>query len=154
MTTYNHTLLATSVAIVSKEWSLPEKLVALAALAFSHLVFDAIPHLHWYSFVGLSKNPKQLLGAFVELFGGLIILPVVFVIVFGLDWFWLGAFVISASAFDFMVASKVSLIISINHRAHFWADKVKGIQLAVWEIGQTAIMVYLVWFCLFQIKTA
>lgn len=105
-------------AVLTQESSFTLKLAACAALAISHVPADALPHQHWYSFEKMNENIFQKLGALVELFGGLLILPITLGVIFGLNMFWLGVYVISASLLDVLIGLKIQWAIYLNHQVH------------------------------------
>jgi len=130
---------ATTVAILTPDASCGWKILILLVLALSHLPADALPHLHYYSFTELKKG---LLGALVELGGGLIVLPLAVLLLTHLEWWWLAACVLAASLFDFLVAAKIKLITHLNHRAHWWDEDERTSYRAkvLWEAGQTIVL--------------
>lgn len=136
LTTQNHSAVALTVAVLTPDAIWPMKILILFGLAISHLPADAIPHLHFYSFAELRKG---LVGAFIELGGGLFILPLTVFLITRTEWRWLALCVIAASLFDFFVAAKIGAIVRLNHVAHWWERNEKTpIRIkAYWEIAQT-----------------
>ena len=142
MTTQNHTLLAGVVAVAYQDASPLTKTGVIVGLIVSHLIVDAIPHLHLYSFDDLlNSNKSSKLGALIELGGGLLVLPLIIGLVFNLNWLWLSCCVIAASFFDFLVAANIAPIKRLNIFAHWWAEKTSRKAQIVFEIAQTIVLV-------------
>ena len=137
MTTINHTAVAGIVAMAVVNEEISVKVVAVLLLALSHLVFDAIPHEHFYKFEQLRET---FLGAIIELGVGLLILPVLVWHFTGIDPIWLAICVISSSLVDFLVVAKISAVGRLNMWAHWWDGKVSRFWVIIFEIGQTTIL--------------
>lgn len=142
MTTQNHTLLAGVAAVAYQDAPSLTKTGVIVGLIVSHLIVDAIPHRHLYSFDDLpSSNKLSKLGALVELGGGLLVLTLIIGLVFNLDWLWLSCCVIAASLFDFLVAANIAPIKRLNIFAHWWTEKTSRKVQIIFEICQTIVLV-------------
>lgn len=157
MTTQNHGALALTAALLAADASPTIKGLVLVGLVLSHIPADAIPHWHFYDFKVIRETGKGKLGALIELGGGLFILPILFWLLTGMGWGWLGWIalcVFAASLFDFSVAFeqiiKIKLgIIWLNHKLHWWDKrkketpekrKISEDSMVTWETIQTIIV--------------
>lgn len=137
MTTNNHSAMALSVALITQNATTPEKAGVLAALAVSHLVADAIPHGHYYSFAELRRTWP---GAIIELGLGLVVLPLIVWYLTSTSLVWLYGCAIAASLFDFAVAAGIGIIKQLNHLVHWWEGKISTPSKWRWEEIQTLIL--------------
>ena len=145
MTTYNHTLMATSLAILVQESNPTVKLAAGIGLLISHPLLDCLPHRHWFD--QIKRGIKEIFGAIVEVFGGLIILPIGLLYFFHLHPVLLGLYIIAASGFDFLMVLMGQTIVSkINHRAHFWEKYTSKFVQISFELSETLILIFVMLF--------
>lgn len=141
--TYNHTLMASAVAIIASdkmpanENSITWKIIVLLCLLLSHAPMDAIVHWHWYKFSEIKKKP---FGAIVELGGGLILIPYLVWLTTGIDPVWLMLCVVAASGFDFLVATGIKVFYDFNHWLHWWEEKTTETKKMLWEQNQFLIL--------------
>lgn len=154
MTSYNHTGLAICALLLTKDAPIDIKLATCAGLALSHLVADAIPHCHWYDFKKILTSKKDLLGAIVELGGGMLVMPILFSIFFHLNIWWMMLYTLSASALDILVGFdaigtfKLAWASEINRIVHWWENTLDNVDATVFEVFQTIIIflsVFLTW---------
>lgn len=143
LTTYNHVLLGVTAGAWTAGCTTGEKVLVVAILAVSHLVLDAIPHMHFYDY---NRLKETLPGAIFELGGGLIVLLVsVFLCLTKISHLWLVSCVLSANLVDFLVAAKIRKIIRLNKIAHWWEKRVSSRALISYEVVQTIILFGLLW---------
>ena len=142
LTTYNHVLVGVTVAVETAGCTTEEKVLVVAILAVSHLVLDAIPHMHFYDY---NRLKETLPGAIFELGGGLIVLLASIWHLTNINSWWLVTCVASASLVDFLVAAKIRKIIRLNKIAHWWEKRVSSRALIPYETVQTIIMFGLLW---------
>ena len=150
MTTQSHTMLALAVAIPTDSSAWPIKAITLVGLALSHIPADRLPHYHFYDFSHLKKTWR---GAVLELGGGLIVLPLIVWQLTHINPWWLMACVMAASLFDFMVATKIKVVIKMNHWAHQWKhdDKMSIPKIVRYEIAQfftllSILSIVVIWY--------
>lgn len=144
MTTYNHTGVAIFAAVLSQDSPPLVKVGVGAALLASHLVLDIFPHKHWYDYKNIRGNWKNMLGATLEVGGGLIILPLALGLIFNLNLWWLATCVILASGLDILVGLNVGWAKKINDEIHFWEKDhfIDTTGMVVFEVLMT-IFIYL-----------
>ena len=150
-TTYNHTLTAAVAVCAVVDQPLSVQVAVGIGLVVTHPLFDCIPHQHWFD-AGKLRQWKHRLGGLVEVGGGAVVLPLVFLWAFGAQYLWLGAaYVIAANTFDAAVLAEKVLVENrdrrwikrINHAAHFWQKTDASLGQILWELATTASFVAL-----------
>ena len=137
MTSINHTGIASAVAIAAVNSDSSTKVLIIVALALSHVVADAIPHLHYY---GFGRLKETWLGAMFELGVGFLLLPAIVYHLTGINLVWLTLCILSASLVDFLVAANIKPVVRLNEVAHWWDKRVPQQTVVVCEILQTIII--------------
>lgn len=157
--TDKHSCIALTAAYLSASASPQVQLWVWICLVLSHIPSDAIPHWHAYDFKKMKRTGEGKLGALIELGGGMILLPVVFCLLTGLNPVWAGACVFAANMFDFGVGfeqvTKINFGIDwLNHKLHWWDKREKETAeereksdegIITWEIVQS-VAIYAVMF--------
>lgn len=117
------------------------------ALVASHLVLDIIPHKHWYDYKNIRGNWQNMLGATLEVGGGLMILPLALGLIFHLNLWWLATCVILASGLDILVGLNVGWAEKINDAIHFWEKDhfIDATGMVIFEILMTVFIYLLVY---------
>ena len=143
LTSLNHTGFAGFAAVGTADCSLEVKVAVVVVLALSHVLLDAIPHMHFYGYIRLKET---LPGAILELGGGFIVLPALIWYFTNINPWWLYSCVLSSSLVDFLVAARIRPIVRLNEIAHWWDKRVSSRALIPYEIAQTIITFGLLWW--------